>query len=195
VAVGGWRKRSGKARGAGSLRARGTDRFEDLVAWVLTSCAAGVVLLAIAVGQLGAEHALARSRAETAARTPARAELLEDVDGATLTDSSRTRTALARWTAPDGRATQGRVLVTSQHVVGDTVSIWTDRAGQIVPAPTKPSAASAVGWTWGVAVTLGGWAVLALLWSAVRAATARRNAIAWAREWAVVEPNWSGRVP
>jgi len=46
-----------------------------------------------------------------------------------------------------------------------------------------------------VAITLGGWAVLALVWTTVRAATARRNATAWAREWAVVEPDWSGRVP
>ena len=70
-----------------------------------------------------------------------------------------------------------------------------DRAGQARARPHQPGAATAVGWTWGVAVTLGGWAVLALLWTAVRAATARRNATAWAREWAVVEPNWSGRVP
>jgi hypothetical protein len=189
-----WRGRRQALR-ARSLRARGTDRFEDLVAWVLTSCAAGVVLLAVAAGQAGAAHTFDRSRAEAAARTPARAELLEDVDGAVLADGSRSRNALARWTGPDGRVAQGRVAVTSQHVVGDTVSIWTDRTGRVVPAPTKPSAASAVGWTWGVAVTLGGWAVLALLWIAVRAVTARRNAAAWAREWAVVEPNWSGRVP
>ena len=189
-----WRGRRQALR-ARSLRARGTDRFEDLIAWVLTSCAAGVVLLAMAVGQAGAAHTLERSRAEAAARTPARAELLEDVDGAVLADGSRSRNALARWTGPDGRVAQGRVAVTTQHVVGDTVSIWTDRTGRVVPAPTKSSAASAVGWTWGVAVTLGGWAVLALLWTAVRAATARRNAAAWAREWAVVEPNWSGRVP
>jgi hypothetical protein len=197
VAVGGWQRWRSRRQAlrARSLRARGTDRFEDLVAWALTSCAAGVVLLAIAVGQAGAQHTVDRSRAEAAARTPARAELLEDVDGAVLADGSRSRTALARWIGPDGQVAQGRVLVTSQHAVGDTVSIWTDRTGRLVPAPTKPSAASAVGWTWGVAVTLGGWAVLALLWTAVRAATGRRNAAAWAREWAVVEPSWSGRVP
>ena len=191
MAVGGWQRwRSHRqALRARSLRARGTDRFEDFVAWVLTTCAAGVVLLALAVGQLGAEHTSDRARAEAAARTAARAELLEGADG------TRTRTALARWTGPDGRVAQGRVVVTSQHVVGDVISIWTDRTGRVVPAPTKPSAASAVGWTWGVAVTLGGWAVLGLLWSAVRAATSRRNAAAWAREWAVVEPDWSGRVP
>lgn len=198
VAVGRWQERWRSRRHAhrvGSLRARGTDRFEDLVAWALTTCAAGVVLFAIAVGHLGADHTLARSRAESAARTPARAELMEDVDGGVLSDGTRSRTALARWTGPDGRVAQGRVVVTTKHVVGDTVSIWMDRVGRLAPAPTQPGNATAVGWTWGVAVTLGGWAVLALLWTAVRAATARRNAATWAREWAVVEPNWSGRVP
>jgi hypothetical protein len=37
--------------------------------------------------------------------------------------------------------------------------------------------------------------VLVLLWTGVRALTAHRNAAAWAREWALVEPGWSGRVP
>lgn len=198
MAVGRWqerRRRRRHTRRAGSLRARGTDRFEDLIAWVLTSCAAGVVLIAIAVGQLGAEHAMARARAEAATRTPARAELLEDVDGTVLVDGTRSRSALARWTGPDGRVAQGRVVVTSKHVVGDTVSIWVDPTGRLTPAPTPAGTATAVGWTWGVAVTLGGWALLVLLWTAVRAATARRNAAAWAREWALVEPGWSGRVP
>lgn len=196
VVGGGQRRRSGRrAHRARSPRARGTDRCEDLAAWVLTTCAAGVVLLAITVGHIGVEQTLARSRAETAARTPTVAELLADVDGATPTDGTRPRTAPARWAGPDGRVAQGRLLVTSQHTVGDNVSIWVDRAGRPTPAPTKSGTATAVGWTWGMAVLIGGWAVLALLWSAVRAATARRNAVAWAREWAVVEPTWSGRVP
>jgi hypothetical protein len=162
---------------------------------VLTTCAAGVVLLAVSVGQVGAEHTLARSRAEAAARTPARAELLEDVDGATLSDGSRSRTALAQWVTPDGRVTQGRVIVTSTGSAGDSVPIWTDGSGRLAQAPTSEGTATAVGWTWGVAVAIGGWSVLALLWSGVRALTARRNAAAWAKEWALVEPGWSGRVP
>jgi hypothetical protein len=158
-------------------------------------CAAGVVLLAVAVGQLGAEHTLARSRAEAAARTPVRAELLEDVDGATQADGSRSHTALARWFTPDGRVTQGRVIVTSARSVGDTVPIWTDGTGRLAQAPTSEGTATAVGWTWGVAIAIAGWSVLALLWTGLRALTARRNAAAWAKEWALVEPDWSGRVP
>jgi len=175
--------------------ARTTDRVEDFVAWALTTCAAATVLFAVAIGQLGHDATLARASAEAAARTPARAELLEDVDGALVADGSRPRTALARWTAPDGHETQGRVIVSTRHAVGDTVPVWLDRAGRLVPAPMTASSATVVGWTWGVAVVLGGWAALALVWTGVRAWTARRNAAAWAREWALVEPSWSGRVP
>ncbi|HEY0813347.1 MAG TPA: hypothetical protein VGE11_08680 [Pseudonocardia sp.] len=184
--------RGDRARG---LRARTTDRFEDVVAWALTTCAAATVLLAVAIGQFGSDATLARANAEAAARTPARAELLEDVDGVLVADGSPPRTAPARWTAPDGRVTQGRVIVSSPHASGDTVPIWLDRTGRLVPAPMQASSATVVGWTWGVAVVLGGWAMLALLWTGVRGWTARRNAAGWAREWALVEPSWSGRVP
>ena len=177
------------------MRSRGTDRFEDLVAWLLTSCAVGVVLLAVVVGRLGHEHTLARSLEENAIRTPAHATLMEDVDGAVLTDGARPRTVMAHWTAPDAHEVEGRVVVSTRHRAGDAVAVWTDRTGRLVPAPITARSAAVVGWTWGVAVVLGGWAVLALLWSAVRAWTAHRNAASWAQEWALVEPTWSGRVP
>jgi hypothetical protein len=177
------------------MRARGTDRLEDLVAWLLTACAAGVVVLGVVIGQLGFEHTLARSRDELATRSPARAELLEFVDGTSMADGGRPRTALARWTAPDGHETRGRVIVSTRRVIGDAVPIWLDRAGHLVPAPITAGSASIVGWTWGGAVALAGWAVLVLLWTGVRAWTAHHNTAAWAREWALVEPSWSGRVP
>jgi hypothetical protein len=185
----------GDKRRARRLRARGTDRVEDFVAWVLTTFAAATVLLAVGIGQLGHNATLARANAEAAARTPARATLLEDVDGTLPGDGSRPRTALARWTAPDGHETRGRVIITTRRAIGDTVPVWVDRAGHLVPAPMTASSATVVGWTWGVAVVVGGWATLALLWTVVRAWTARRNGAAWAREWALVEPSWSGRVP
>jgi hypothetical protein len=187
--------RRGDRRWARRLRARTTDRIEDFVAWVLTTCAAATLLLSVAIGQLGYDATLARASVEAAARTPARAELLEDMDGTVPGDGSRPRTALARWTAPDGHETQGRVIVSSRYAIGDTVPVWLDRTGRLVPAPMTASSAAVVGWTWGVAVVLGGWATLALVWTGVRAWTARRNAAAWAREWALVEPSWSGRVP
>jgi hypothetical protein len=34
------------------------------------------------------------------------------------------------------------------------------------------------------------WAVLSLVWSTVCRLTAARNAAAWARQWARVEPRW-----
>jgi hypothetical protein len=162
---------------------------------MLTTCAGATVLLAAMIGQLGYDHTLARADTEAVARTPVRAQLLEDVDGTLLADGSRPRTALARWTAPDGHQTQGRVVVATRHTVGDSVPVWVDHSGGIVAAPITGASATVVGWTWGVAVVLAGWALLALVWTGVRSWTARSNAAAWAREWAVVEPSWSGRVP
>lgn len=184
----------GRRRSRG-LRARGTDRLEDFVAWLLTSLAAGIVLLAVGIGQMGHDHTLQRASAESAARTPAAATLLEDADGALLVDGSRPRTALAQWNTADGREVQGRIVVSTRHVAGDIVSVWLDRTGHVVAAPINPTSASVVGWTWGLAVVLAGWAVLALLWTGVRAWTEHHNAATWAREWAMVEPTWSGRVP
>lgn len=177
------------------LPGRGTDHLEDVVAWLLTTGAVGVVLLAVLVGQVGYAHTAARSHAEAATRTPTRARLLEDVDGTAVTDGGRPRTVLAQWDAPDGHEAQGRVVVSTRHAAGDSLSIWTDRAGRVVPAPLSVGSAVIVAWMWGLAVALAGWALLALVWTAVRAWTARRNAAAWAREWAGVEPWWSGRVP
>ena len=185
----------GARRRARGLRARGTDRFEDLIAWMLTTCAGATVLLAAMIGQLGYDHTLVRAETEAAARTPARAQLLEDVDGTVLADGSRPRTALARWTAPDGHQIQGSVVIATRHTAGDGVPVWLDHDGRIVGAPMTGASATVVGWTWGVAIVLAGWALLALLWTGVRAWTVRNNAAAWAREWAVVEPSWSGRVP
>lgn len=185
----------GDGRQARRLRARVTDRIEDFVAWVLTTCAVATVVFAVAVGNLGYDATVARATAEAASRTPARAELLEDVDGTLLADGSRPHTVQARWPAPDGHETQGRVIVSTRHAVGDTVPIWLDRTGRIVAAPITAASASIVGWTWGVAVLLAGWAALALMWTCLRVWTGHRNAAAWAREWALVEPTWSGRVP
>jgi hypothetical protein len=185
----------GPRRRSRGLRARGTDRLEDFVAWLLTSLAAGIVLLAVAIGQLGHDHTLQRASTESAARTLAAATLLEDADGALLADGARPRTELAQWTTPDGREVQGRVVVSTRHVAGDVVSVWLDRTGHLVAAPINPTSASVVGWTWGLAVVLAGWAVLALLWTGVHAWTAHHNAATWARDWAMVEPTWSGRVP
>ena len=164
------------------------------MAWVLTTAAVAVVLLGVLIGQLGADDTLARARAEASERTLARAQLLEDTDPADPTDSARPGTGLARWTAPDGHEIEGRVVVGSARSAGDTVAVWLDSSGRIVGAPITVGSATVVGWTWGVAVALAGWSLLALLWTGVRSFTESRNAAAWAREWASVEPVWSGRV-
>jgi hypothetical protein len=66
------------------------------------------------------------------------------------------------------------------------------RARDAVPEPGAAGATFAA-WAWGGAVALAGWAALGLAWLGLRALTSRRNARAWERDWARVEPRWSGR--
>ena len=84
--------------------------------------------------------------------------------------------------------------MTGRHAAGDTVPVWLDRTGRVVAGPPTPATLVAVGWIWGVLAALAGWAVLLLAWFGVQRATAVRNQAAWARDWARVEPGWSGRV-
>lgn len=191
----GGREPGRRAGRRGPLPARATDRTEDVIAWLLTTAAAAVVLLAVGVAQFGYAHVLDRARAESALRAPTRAQLLEDADGSVADASGRPRSVLAHWVAPDGHETEGRLVVGTRHAEGDSLSIWTDGGGRAVPPPLPAASAVVVAWMWGVSVVLAGWALLALLWTAVRAGTARRNAASWGREWANVEPTWSGRVP
>jgi hypothetical protein len=64
----------------------------------------------------------------------------------------------------------------------------------VVPSPSgQPAGAAALGVGAGLATVALVWALLATTWMAVRRATGRRNAAAWAQGWALVEPEWSRR--
>ena len=142
--------------------------------WVLTTCAAGVVLFAIAVGQLGRDaHAgPVAGRVGGPHPRPRRA-----AGGRRRRRAGRRHPARAPPSpaGPDPTAgvAQGRVVVTSQHIVGDIVSIWTDRTGR---ARARPHASPAPRRRW---AGRGVWPSRSAagrcwrsLWTAVRAATA-----------------------
>ena len=74
-----------------------------------------------------------------------------------------------------------------------TVPVWVDRHGPVAGAPimrTDPVTAAAGG---GLGVAVLGVAVLLAAWTGTRRYIDARNSAAWAREWARVEPEWSGR--
>ncbi|ODU27155.1 MAG: hypothetical protein ABT15_21180 [Pseudonocardia sp. SCN 73-27] len=98
-----------------------------------------------------------------------------------------------RWTDAHGTVHTGFTQVPALTKAGRTVTIWTDRQGDVVgppPGPEFPPIMTAVS----VLGMLGaGGMVLALaLWSERRWLD-RLRAAEWACEWRRVEPGWSGR--
>ena len=93
------------------------------------------------------------------------------------------------WTAADGVVHVVEVRVPPALRAGSAVTVWLDRTGRVVADPAERTAeAVAFGVSAALAVVALSWAVLSLLWSTVCRLTAARNAAAWAREWARVEP-------
>jgi hypothetical protein len=170
---------------------RTTDRLEDLAAWLLVSLALLAAVGAVLVGHAVYGQSVAGG---TAGHTIAvRAVLLADVPPVP-TDAPSPQSVPAVWTDAEGAEHIVELLVTTPLAAGTEVTARVDRHGQVVPSPSgQPAGAVALGVGAGLATVALVWALLATTWLAVRRATGRRNAAAWARGWALVEPEWSRR--
>jgi hypothetical protein len=178
-------------RGRDAVLTRATDRLEDLAAWLLMSLALLAAVGAVLVGHSAYGASVAGRAAGHA--TAVRAVLLADVP-ALPTDSPSRRSVPAVWTDADGAEHTVELLMPAPLPAGTEVTTWVDRQGQVVTPPSEqPAEAVALGVGAALAVVASTWALLAAVWTRVRRATARRNAAAWAREWALVEPEWSRR--
>ncbi|NMH99277.1 hypothetical protein [Pseudonocardia acidicola] len=180
----------------GRLPRRRTDRWEDAIAWLLTSLALLTVLLAIVTGVSLRADGMDRVRAQAAERTAVSAVLLEDAKAVYGVDGGPAPVSLrvpARWVGPDGVEHTGRILVSGPRPAGAVVTAWLDRHGAVVSAPGTSADATIIGIAGGVGVLAGGWLLLSAAWAAARRWIENRNATAWAADWALVEPEWSGR--
>ncbi|MCW0212139.1 MAG: hypothetical protein OJJ54_02180 [Pseudonocardia sp.] len=174
---------------------RRTDRVEEAAATVLrlgTVVAVLVIgLFALSVYRGGSDRAVreAADRTQVVAVATADAPVPPAVRGG----GTLPRAVPAVWSTPDGRSRAGDVRVTDRPRAGEEIPLWVDAEGRPVAAPMTTGTA--------VWVALADAAVLLLLLgyvvrrarAGVRAATFRINARAWEREWAEVEPRWSGR--
>jgi anti-sigma factor RsiW len=133
----------------------------------------------------GMEHLLAQQRVDRHVTAAVLAQDASDVAGYVAEPRAR-----VRWTAPDGTTRTGITKVGLDLHRGARVMIWTDRRGQLVPAPLSSSDARLEAVLTGIAAGGGvGGAVLAGLAVATRLAD-RRRAEEWAAEWAVTGPRW-----
>jgi hypothetical protein len=189
-------RRPGSRHAGPALPVRRTDRTEDLVAWLLVSLGLLAALGAVLVGRAAHDAALGPER--LAGPTPVRAVLLADVPPPP-TAGQRMASPLPRvpvaWTAADGTEQTGELVVRTPLPAGAEVPAWLDREGRLTASPPQRGS-EAVAFGVGAALTTAAlaWALLVLAWSAACRVTAARNAAAWAREWARVEPQWSRRV-
>jgi hypothetical protein len=86
------------------------------------------------------------------------------------------------------------VLTAPGHIpAGTPAGVWVDLDGRPTTAPPTRTQAVAVGIAAGVGVVVLGGVVLGGMSLGVRRWLLARNAAAWTREWALVEPEWSRR--
>jgi hypothetical protein len=175
---------------------RGTDWLEDAAAWVLISLGLLGAALSIIAGMQVHGSLLERARLESSARTPVRAVLLQDAPVIPSADDQENGPMVqvpVRWVDTDGTERVNEATVTGLPRAGDTVRLWADRGHHLVPPPTNADDAAAAGVVaTGISLVLSV-ALLLVLWCGVRHFAFARNRVRWEREWAEVEPRWSGR--
>ncbi|WP_137991134.1 Rv1733c family protein [Streptomyces vilmorinianum] len=104
-------------------------------------------------------------------------------------------TAPAVWEYPDQVGRSGTIQVPPRTPEGHALTIWVDDSGEPARAPGGAGERTFASLSGGIvatgAVAAVGIGALAL----VRRRTEARSLAAWEREWEVVEPVWSGRLP
>ncbi|MCE0764442.1 hypothetical protein LWC35_16225 [Pseudonocardia kujensis] len=173
------------------LPRRRSDRLADLVAWVF--CALTLVALgaALVVGLNIHSSLTARAVAEARDRTPLTVVVAEEVP--VVPEAGNRIPADVRWTGPDGVAHTARTEVAAPKHVGDQVSAWITADGRLVRAPLGADEVVFVTITSAGTLLLVGGLLLAGVGRLAFAGVARLRAAEWAREWAEVEPRWTGR--
>jgi hypothetical protein len=179
-----------------SLR-RGTDRIEDVAAWLLTVI--GIVVLIVA-GVLSIEYygkGMERVRSDHAERVRATAVVLADPQDRIVEPGSAAPfvSVPVRWTDPAGAQHEGEVMARSDGRAGAQVPVWLDHRGELTRPPSSELGAVLDGLAIAVAVLAMSGCVIVALWTALRCMTVAHNMRAWEREWARVGPEWTSQQP
>jgi hypothetical protein len=176
----------------GRLPRRSTDRLEDAAAWILAAAGLFMLLWAVLGGVGVYGDAVDRGRAAERDRVQVDAVLItaaELVDGGPGSLTLRP----ARYVDSAGREQEIRATVAGRPPVGTTVHVWVNGEGKVVPAPLSRMDAFVLGVAAATGIGILGGSVLGGLWVALRRWVDHRNVAGWAREWAQIEPVWSGR--
>ena len=183
------------------LQRRSIDTIEDLVTWTLITLALLTAVLAATVAARRYGEWMHRAEIETRERTQVQAVLLEPAPQLFAVDSQGRAVRLlpapvpVRYTAPDGTEQLAQAHVMGPRPAGVTVPMWLDRSGELTSAPTRGIDAVRYAAAGGLGVLAIGAAVLVCSGAAFRSELQRITMARWEREWARVEPRWSGRTP
>lgn len=181
-------------RHAGPRPRRRTDRIGDAAAWLLSIAVLAVLLTAVAGGWAVYRDIAERGERDAARLTEVPAVLLRAAPN-TGAQHGPASTGLvpARYLDQYGAERDGDVYVGGTKPAGATVTAWLDETGAHVREPATRAAAIVTGTLAGLGIVAAGAVVLGVLWAGVRHALWRIDATDWEREWALVEPEWSGR--
>ena len=182
--------------GSGPLK-RTSDRIQFLARVLLVFSLVTAIPVALVVASVVHAQALTEARAESLERHQVDAELVADptVSTGESDDVVLAFRAPAVWPGPSGAEHTGVLVVPTGAKAGSTVAIWVDGDGDVTTRPLDAgdAKARAVGMA---AVTYGWIAGLAAgAYLAFRASLDRSRLRRWAADWAVIEPEWTRRVP
>lgn len=179
----------------GRLPRRGTDRVEDVTAWILAAAALLLLVLATVTGLGTYGREAERAELQRTSTLQVRAVLLENANVMISEVGERMPARVpARWTDRAGREHTGLVVVQRTRPAGAEIDVWIDEAGELASRPVTPLNAVVGGILAALGVLGAGGAPLFAAWLGVRRATGVVNARRWDREWAVVEPQWRRNV-
>jgi hypothetical protein len=182
--------------GSGPLK-RTSDRLQFLARVLLACSLVTTIPVALVVASVTRAQALTEATAQALARHQVDAELVADptVTSRGADDVPPTSRAPATWSGPSGEEHTGALVVPAGAEAGSTVPIWVDRDGELTTRPLDGG--DAVGRS--VAMAAGTFLCLSSLaagiYLAFGASLERSRLRRWAAGWAVIEPQWTRRVP
>lgn len=99
----------------------------------------------------------------------------------------------ARWTAPDGQASTGWIVVPDSAAKGSTVDIWISQSGQLPDPPLQPGQIQGRAELAEEAAVTAVAIVLLTSGLLARRAVDKQRMAAWDEEWLAIGPRWSSR--
>ena len=170
---------------------RGTDRAQTIVLALLVAMfLAGTPTAALAAGDWAHGASRQAQLAQQSSRRHVTVAVLSVIPPPGREAMAAWQVS-ARWRAPDGQTVTREIPVDAGMMAGGRLLVWTDRTGDVTPAPMSDSQVATqtrLAQGAGAAATA---ALLALTWMGAAWTLNRRRMAAWEAEWRAVSP-WTG---